>query len=363
MVAACDHVRRRKREERFHKDGNTPTLSVLKPLAGPEPDLESNLESFFDQRDAPYELVFAASSANDPALTTARSLAARHPSVRTQVIVAGKPPCPNAKVHSLAEMTRLATGDILAICDSDIRADRYTLRSLARAFIDPNVGAVTCPYRAVAGGSFWSRLEALGMNTEFWGGVLAARLLAPMDFAVGPTMAVRRARLEEVGGWKAVEHHLAEDFQLGRLVRRAGHTVELATHVVDHRIGSQGLRENLEHRLRWRRSTRRSRPVGYFGEIFAIPLPWALVLPLAAGGSTWAYTLAAVCVVLRFAVALAVGMGVLRDRTLPRHLWMLPLQDALSLALWFGGLAGTRIVWRGRTFELDRDGRLRPTAE
>ncbi len=330
------------------------SFSVLKPLAGDEPGLQENLRGFFQLDDPKYEPVFAARDVDDPALARAESLASLYPEVRSKALVAGEPPCPNAKVHSLGAMTSAAAGDVLVISDSDIRADPALLRELAAEFTDPAVGVVTCPYRAVPGRSPWSLLEALGMNSEFWSGVLAAQFLAPMDFAVGPTMAVRRTCLEAIGGWRAVEEHLAEDFQLGRLARRAGFDVRLGTQVVEHHIGSQGLGANLAHRLRWLRSTRRSRPAGYWGQLFANPLPWALLAP----GAVWSWILAAACGALRALVLLAVGGLVLRDRLVVLRCWLVPVQDVLSLVLWAAGFFGDRIVWRGGTFQLMRDGRL-----
>ena len=177
------------------------------------------------------------------------------------------------KCIPLSAMTTAAAGELLVISDSDIRADPALLSEIARDFEDPAVGVVTCPYRAVPGSSLWSRLEALGMNTEFWSGVLVAQFLAPMNFAVGPTMAVRKSCLDAIGGWDAFGDFLAEDFEVGRQARLAGYDVRLSTHAVEHRIGSQALRENLIHRLRWRRSTRRSRPVGYWGRSSPIRFP------------------------------------------------------------------------------------------
>ena len=307
------------------------SFSVLKPLAGDEPGLQENLRGFFQLDDPKYEPVFAARDVDDPALARAESLASLYPEVRSKALVAGEPPCPNAKVHSLGAMTSAAAGDVLVISDSDIRADPALLRELAAEFTDPAVGVVTCPYRAVPGRSPWSLLEALGMNSEFWSGVLAAQFLAPMDFAVGPTMAVRRTCLEAIGGWRAVEEHLAEDFQLGRLARRAGFDVRLGTQVVEHHIGSQGLGAN-----------------------FANPLPWALLAP----GAVWSWILAAACGALRALVLLAVGGLVLRDRLVVLRCWLVPVQDVLSLVLWAAGFFGDRIVWRGGTFQLMRDGRL-----
>ena len=358
IMAAHRFVARRGRRQPPNSDSLS--FSVLKPLAGSEPELTENLGSFFALDHGDYEILFAARDRDDPALAAAAALGRRYPTPRSRALVAGEPSCPNLKVHSLAAMTRSSTGDVLVISDSDIRADPALLADLAREFRDPRVGVVTCPYRAASGRSPWSRLEALGMNTEFWSGVLAAQLLAPMDFAIGPTMAIRRSCLEAIGGWDVFQDFLAEDFQLGRRARLAGFDVRLGTHVVEHRIGSQDLKSNLGHRLRWRRSTRRSRPVGYWGEIFANPLPWALALPVAASGAAWSWWLLGACTALRLLAAIAVARYALQDTRFLRHCWLVPIQDVLSLAVWAAGLFGKRVVWRDRTYELTRDGRLRP---
>ncbi len=357
LLAARQFLLRRREPKTYL--GEVPAISVLKPLAGYEPELAENLGSFFRLSYPRFEVLCAARDADDPALTIAREVRSDYPDSDAQLLVAGAPDCPNAKVHSLAAMTAAAAGELLVVSDSDIRADPALLLEISKDFEDPAVGVVTCPYRAVPGSSLWSTLEALGMNTEFWSGVLVAQFLAPMNFAVGPTMAVRKSCLDAIGGWEAFSDFLAEDFEVGRQARLAGYEVRLSTHIVEHRIGSQALRENLVHRLRWRRSTRRSRPVGYWGEIFANPLPWALLLPLAASGAGWSWAALGACVALRASVALTVGGRVLGDTLRWWRFWLLPLQDGLSLLVWFAGLFGSRIVWRGRAYELSRDGRLR----
>ncbi|MXY70920.1 MAG: glycosyltransferase [Acidobacteriia bacterium] len=349
-----------RRSEQKTDLGEAPTVSVLKPLAGEEPELAENLGSFFRLSYPRYEVLCAARDPDDPALAIARQVRSNYPDSDAQLLAAGESDSPNAKVHSLDAMTAVAAGELLVVSDSDIRADAALLWELAKDFEDPAVGVVTCPYRAVPGSSLWSKLEALGMNTEFWSGVLVAQFLAPMNFAVGPTMAVRRSCLDALGGWEAFGDFLAEDFEVGRQARLAGYEVRLSTHVVEHRIGSQALRENLVHRLRWRRSTRRSRPVGYWGELLANPLPWALLLPLAASGAAWSWAALGACVALRASAALVVGGRVLGDTLRWSRFSLLPLQDGLSLLVWFAGLFGRRIVWRGRAYELSRDGRLRP---
>jgi ceramide glucosyltransferase len=336
-------------------------ISVLKPLSGFEPELEGNLRTFFQLRYPEFELLFAVREESDPAIAVVRGLQNQFPDVAAALVITGEPPAefPNAKVYSLMRMAQRARYPLFVISDSDIRADARYLDGIAADFVDERAGVSTCPYRAAPGKSFWSLLEALGMNSEFWGGVLVARMLGGMDFAIGPTMAIRRSCLERIGGFERVREYLAEDFVLGRLARECGFQVVLSRHVVEHRIGAQDFAENFRHRLRWYRSTRRSRPLGYVGQLFTNPLPLALLLPVLAGGAGWAWGLLATCAVLRFGALLAAGAGVLRDRLTLRFAWLAPLQDLASFVVWCAAFFGNTIVWRGRRYKLLSDGRLR----
>ena len=200
----------------------------------------------------------------------------------SRLIITGEPPYANAKVFSLDRMLAAARYDLLVMSDSDIRVTPRMLSILAAEFADPRLGLATCPYRAVPGRSFWSTLEAVGLNTEFIGGVLVARMLDGMKFALGPTIAARRETLVRIGGFDAVKDFLAEDFVMGRLAAEHGFGVILSSYVIEHRIGAQRFLPNLKHRLRWNRSTRRSRPWGYIGQVFTNPLPLALLFWAAA---------------------------------------------------------------------------------
>lgn len=332
-------------------------ISVLKPLHGLDDGLEQNLRSFFEQDYPSFELLFAARDAGDPALALVDTLRAEYPHVPVRTLVTGEPPYPNAKVFSLALMTRHAAHPLLVMSDSDIRVTPTLLRTLAAEFQDPALAVATCPYRAVPGRSFWSRLEAIGMNTEFWGGALAARLVeGGVRFAIGPTIAARRTVIEEIGGWELLSQFLAEDFVLGNLAAAAGHRVILSSYVIEHRIGSQAMRPNFAHRLRWNRSTRRSRPAGYVGQVFTNPFPLAALL-IALSPPLW--PLAIPTALLRAAAAVSVSGAVLSD-PLCRRAWpLIPLQDFLSFAFWIAGFFGNSITWRGRRYLLLPGGRFR----
>ena len=332
-------------------------ISILKPLAGLDEGLEENLRSWFGQRYSDFEILCAVREPGDPAVTVVEKLRQEFPHVPARLLVTGEPPYANAKVFSLDRMTAAARNDLLVMSDSDTRAAPDLLTTVAAEFQDPRLGVATCPYRAVPGRSFWSMLEAIMMNTEFLAGLLVARLVEGVRFAVGPCVAARRQALVKIGGLERLKDYLSEDFVLGALAAGAGYQVILSSAVIEHRIGAQPFRANFAHRLRWVRGTRRSRPWGYVGQLFTYPLPLALLL-VALKPAWW--ILLAGAAVLRACAAWATAGWVLRDPLTARRWWLVPLQDLCSFLLWTAGFFGNTIIWRGRRYRLLADGRFEP---
>jgi ceramide glucosyltransferase len=352
IVAAWHYLRVRPR-----KAARVQPISILKPLSGLDEGLEENLRSYFGQDYPEFEILFAVRQADDPAAAVAERLGREYSRVPSRVIVTGEPECVNAKVFALEAMLAGARHDLLVMSDSDTRAGSDLLHVINEEFQDERLGLATCPYRAVPGRSFWSRLEAIGMNTEFLAGVLVARMLDGMKFGVGPTMAARRAAIEAIGGFGRLRDYLAEDFVMGQLIAAAGFRTILSSCVIEHRIGAQGLGPNFAHRLRWVRSTRRSRPAGYVGQLFTYPLPLALALAVAKP-EWWPLLPAAAAV--RALAAWAVAGWVLHDALTGRRWWLVAVQDLASFGFWVAGFFGKSIAWRGRRYVLLRDGRMRP---
>jgi ceramide glucosyltransferase len=327
-------------------------ISVLKPLAGLDLGLESNLRSFFEQDYPAFELLFAVRSGNDPAVETVEKLRREYQRVPARMLVTGESPYANAKVYSLEQMLAAAANDLVVMSDSDIRVTSSLLKTVAAEFQDAGLGVATCPYRAVAGPSFWSQLEAIGMNTDFAAGILVARMLEGMKFAVGPTIAARRRVLQAIGGFDRLKNYLAEDFVMGKFAADAGHGVILSSYVIEHHIGSANLRHNAAHRLRWARSTRRSRPLGYVGQLFTMPLPLALLV-CAVNSAWWPALPVAFCI--RLSAAYVVSARVLRAKI---NWLLLPIEDITGFCFWLAGFFGNTIVWRGRRYRLYSDGRF-----
>lgn len=331
-------------------------VSILKPLCGHDDGLEQNLRSFFSQSYPQFEILLGVHKADDPAAVVAEKLIAEFAgTVSARLIVTGESPIPNAKAFSLNRLVREARYEILVMSDSDVRVKPNLLQTLACEFQNVHVGLITCPYRAIGGPSIWSRLEAIGMNTELLGGVVVARMLEGMRFALGCTIAVRRKVLEQMGGFGYLQDFLAEDFVIGQRAAELKHEVVLSSCIIEHRIGNQGMLVNLSHRLRWARSTRRSRPAGYWGQVFTYPVPLALML-WAAIPAAWPAVLMTLAV--RYAAAAATSVFILHEERLGSNWLLIPIQDVLGFLVWMGGFLGDKIVWRDRKCTVLRDGRL-----
>lgn len=331
---------------------HTEPISILKPLHGLDLGLESNLRTFFEQDYPQFEILFAVREPSDASIPIVHKLQAEYPHIPSRLIITGEPPYPNAKVFSLDKMMAAAANDLLVMSDSDIRVDANLLKTAAVEFQDPKLGVATCPYRAVAGPSFWSKLEATGMNTDFFSGVLTARMLEGMQFAVGPTIVARRRVLQSIGGFDRIKDYLAEDFVLGKFAAEAGHGVILSSYVIEHHIGSTDFSHNAAHRLRWSRSTRRSRPAGYVGQLFTMPFVISLLVT-AWNPSLW--PLIPMTFASRGMAAFVVSRLVLSARL---NWLLLPIEDIVVFCFWIAGFFGNSIVWRGRTYRLERDGRF-----
>jgi ceramide glucosyltransferase len=346
------------------RPGFTPPLTLLKPVHGADPGLESYLETFFTQDYPAYEILFCARTANDAGLETARRVAARYPHIPVQFLsTGGQPDYINAKVASMELMEAHAAHEILVISDSDVRVAADYLRSVALPFADPKVGGMCCLYRGVAAeGGLWARLEAVGMSVEMSAGVLAARLMEGMKFTLGPTMAFRREIIRRMGGFKVTADYCADDFILGNETYKLGRIVVLSHHAIDHMVLHSGLIGSLKHQVRWMKSTRFSRPKGHFGAALTFSLPFG-VLALAAcawlGAPKWGLALLAFAVATRLALSIAVGRLVVRDTSWFGLLVLYPIRDLMGFCFWAASYAGRRILWRGRVFELLPGGKMR----
>jgi ceramide glucosyltransferase len=348
-IVAALRWRRHMTSQRM-RDGTLP-VSILKPVHGRDPRFYEAIFTHAAQDYPEFEILFGVSDPFDPALEDIRRLKSEFPERRIEAVVA-ETDAPNAKVGVLAELAKLARYPLLLVNDSDIVTPPGYLRAVTAPLEDPEVGLVTCLYRAEAD-SWASRWEALGIATEFAPSVLVARLLGQAEFALGSTMVFRAEALRRMGGFETIAHYLADDYQLGRHISEMGSRIEFAPMVVETDLGGESWAQTWRHQLRWARTIRVSRPRGYFGYVVTHATLWALVA--LAAGQWWA---AALALGLRMIAGAVVGAGVLGDRRVAKDFWLMPLRDLFGFAVWLAGLFGHTVEWRDRKLRLGPDGRI-----
>jgi len=341
----------------------TPPVSILKPLRGVDPQMYESFRSHCDLEYAEYEIIFGVSEADDPAVDAVERLMREYPHCQIQLVVCPEVLGNNRKTSNLVQMLPLARYDHILINDSDIYVTPDYLRRVMAPFARPQVGMVTCPYRGIAADTLGSKLESIGISTDFIAGVLAARQIeGGIHFALGSTLAISRSALKAIGGLEPLVDYLADDFELGYRVSRAGLQVVLTDVVVETHLPAYSFQGFFEHQLRWARSTRDSRRMGYVGLLLTFGLPWAILSVVLSTGAWWSWIVLAAAALLRTAVALHVGVGVVHDRAVWRHLWLLPLRDLIAFWVWFWSFADNKVHWRGDIFVLE-DGRIHPVPD
>jgi ceramide glucosyltransferase len=335
-----------------------PPISILKPLKGMDPEIYSSLRSHCVQEYPEYEIIFGVSDADDPALAWVEQLRREFPEHAIQLVICAKILGGNVKVSNLVQMLPHARHQHLLINDSDIRVEPDYLRRVIAPLCENKVGLVTCLYRGVAGETLASRIEALGISTDFCGGALAAiQMEGGPHFGLGSTLVLRSADLQSIGGFEALVDYLADDYQLAQRLSQKGLDVYLSEVVVETFLPPYTWRSFFDHQLRWSRNVRDLRGWSYLGAGVTFGVPWALLGLASARGAWWAWSILGLTLALRMLMAWLVGVLVAKDWQALRSFWLIPLRDVAALVIWVAGFFGATVVWRGDRFRL-HDGKL-----
>ena len=336
----------------------SPPVSILRSLKGLDPHMYRAFRSHCVLDYDEYEVLFGVSDLNDPALALVEKLREEFPLRQLRVVHCPEALGLNGKVSNLAQMLPQARYEHIVINDSDIVVPRDYLQRVLAPLARPGVGMVTTLYRAIAGKTLGSKLEALGLSTDFAGGVLVARVLeGGIRFGLGATIATTKTVLREIGGLEPLADYLGDDYELGARAAATGYKIELADVVVETVLPDYSFRDFWLHQLRWARNVRDRRGAQYFGLIVTFAAAWAVFAVLAAPHAWWTWLVLAVTAIVRLTSAVIVGRRVLNDPRVLRELWFLPHRDFVALAVWIVSYFGNEIEWRGQRFRL-RDGKL-----
>ena len=339
----------------------TPGVSILKPVRGLDPDAYENFASFCRQDYPEYELVFCLGSSSDAVFPVIERLQRNFPERRIRVLFGSGRTATNDKVAKLTRLASEAEHDYLVISDSDVRVRPDYLRRVVAPLSNPKVGAVTCFYVSTEETSFAENLQSMGMIADFYPGLLVAKQLDGVKFALGPTIATTRSRLADFGGYQTIENRPADDLLVGRLIAEQGYEIRFSRYIVETVADYQSLRELVHKRLRWLVVMRHMRPWGHIGLLFTQGFPWSLAAIAVHPTAGTAAAFLATYMLLRIAMAWSVGVWGLKQRVAVRKFYLLAVWDAMAFGIWAFSFIRKTVRWRGGDYYI-RDGMLVPAA-
>jgi len=336
----------------------TPPVSILKPVRGVDFASYENFKSFCTLNYPEYEILFCVNEMSDPAVAVIERLQKEFPGRRIEICSGAEQIGTNRKVNNLALLTKKARYENLVQSDGDVRVGPMYLREVVAPFADSSVGVVSCFYRGIAEENFWAELEAVGAASDFFPGALVANLPGHVTFALGASVATTKSWLARIGGYEALADFLADDYEIGNRIHKAGAKVLLSREAVWTMYPAQTWRGFWEHQVRWARTVRLVRPASFLGLIFTHGLPLAIlglaVAPTLATGTG----LLAAYLVLRLTMAWVAGVWGVLDEVLARKLWLVPARDAIHFVVWLAGFTSNRVKWGGTEFEIC-DGKMK----
>lgn len=346
------------RRERAKKLSNfTPPVSLLKPVRGVDFASHENFTSFCLQDYPDYEILFCVNDLSDSAVPLIRRVMAEHPERRIRLLSGAEQVGSNRKVNNLVLLTREAQHDILVQSDGDVRVGPQYLREVVAPFLKPGVGAVSCFYRGIAEKNLGAELEAVGAASDFFAGALVADWKEGVTFALGASVTTTKTWLKKIGGYEALASLLADDYELGNRIHRAGGKVLLSREPVWTMYPAQTVKGFWQHQVRWARTVRLCRPAAFLGLLFTHGLPWALLAAFVAPNATFSAGYILAYFVLRLSMAWTAGVWGVGDQVLRSNLWMVPLRDALHFAVWLASFTSNKVTWGGSDFLL-KDGQM-----
>jgi ceramide glucosyltransferase len=339
----------------------TPPVSILKPIRGLDPDAVKNLSSFCRLDYSEYEIVFCVDADDQAVLEVLAKLTADFPERRIRILYGSGRVATNDKVAKLARLVSEASYEVVVISDSDVRVRPDYLRQLVAPLRDPKVGAVTPFYVPTELTTLTDHLQSAGMMSDFYAGVLVAWQLDGVKFALGPTIATTRTRLNGFGGYPELENRPADDLLVGRLIAEQGYEVVLLPYSIETVCDYASIGDLLHKRLRWIVVMRHMRPWGHLGLLLTQGLPWSLAAVAVHPSAAVALGYLGGYIVLRMAMVWMIGVHGLHQRGLWKEMPLIPVWDGVAFAIWLTSFGRNSIRWRGADYHI-RDGRLVPVA-
>src|SRR4029077_18806612 len=165
------------------------------------------------------QIVCGVQNPDDRAVAVIERLRERLPACQLDLVIETRLHGLNRKVSNLVNMAPSIRHDVVVLSDSDIRVEPTYVREVVAALERPGVGGVPCLYYGAPLAGLWAHLSALGINVHFLPGVIVGVSLGLARPCFGSTVALRRSKLAELGGFMAFVDYIADDYAIGDALR------------------------------------------------------------------------------------------------------------------------------------------------
>ncbi len=338
--------------------GTFPPVTILKPVCGLEKHLRENLRTACRQDYPTYQVVVSVHHRDDPAIPLLRELAREFGPERVTVAIEDVRVGFNGKINNLAGGLRHARHDVLLLSDSDLFLRPDYVRTMVAPLADPDVGAVCAFYRATNADHWYERMELLTLNVDQFALAQFAHVLHLVDFCFGPSIAIRRQTLAQIGGFEGLADYLVEDYEIGRRVLARNEKVVAVDYVVDTMVDLRSPAEWWRKMTYWDQNTRAGEPALFTVMLVLRVIPLGLLFAALRGFDALGLCVLGAALGVRLAAAAVVAGVALRHRDTLRSLWLVPLKDTLSLCWFVRAHFKRSVTWRGVEMGLTPRGRL-----
>ncbi len=342
--AALRHVRER---SALLDATELPPVSILKPLKGVEESLEANLRSFFQQDHPCFEIVFATSSEDDPALPIARALAAEHPEIPTRFVRSDPSFGLNPKVANLRGALAASRYELVLQSDANVRAAPDYLRRITSEIVERDGAILSSLVVGVGERSLGAAMENLQLSAMIAPACAFALHYFDVPCVIGKSMLFYKRDLARVGGLESVKDVLAEDYLLGRALQAAGRPVILSATTAENVNEAIPIERFVARHARWLKMRAVIHPPAFIADLFANPVGLVVLAILASGFEPRVASIGLLVVLAKLLLDRHVVAQIRGAKMALRHALAAPLKDLLLLAIFPYAAVSRSIVWRG----------------
>ena len=343
--------------EKFH-----PPVTVLKPIRGIEKNLKSNLHTITVQDWPEYQIIYSVQDPQDSALPILNQLQAEVDNQKISVVIDNKDAGANGKVNNLLGAIAQAYHQIIIISDSDTNLKPDYIKNIISPLSNPNVGAVCTLFKVKSAQRWFEKMELLTINADFIPSVIFAAVTGASNACLGPSIAISRSTLQELGGLESLADYLVEDYELGRRVWTSGKKMVLLPYTIDVTVDLKNWQEWWTHQVYWDQNTYLARPWPFIATILIRAVPFAILFAIVRMGDLLGLGVLGFTLALRLFSA-GITLKELKDVEGFQSLYLLPLRDTFGLIFWFLALTKRTVVWRGVKYKLVDNGKMVPLSK